>query len=562
MRIGQGIDVHRFSEDPHRPLVLGGVVIEGARGLGGHSDADAVCHALADAVLGAVGLGDLGRHFPDTDPVWEGADSVALLTEVVRMAAEAGFACANADCTIVADTPRLAPHTAGHGGPAARRARRTGVGQGDPGRGARGARPGRGHRLPRRRLDGAGVSRRPPRPAPHRAALRRPGARGRPGQPAHRTRRSRPEARASSGGDQVEGRRAVLELLASGAARCAASCWPRTRTPRPSWTALSSWPGRLRVPVETVPRARLDAQARTEAPQGVLALARPLEPVPLEDLCRGGPARHRAVPAGGRRHHRPAQPGRPAAQRRVCRRHRCRAAAAPLGPAVAHGGQDGGRGDRAPALRRGRRRARRARASCASSACGRSAWPARRTQSLYDLPLGEGPVALVVGSEEKGLAPLVRRRCDAVVAIPQHGTLPSLNVGVAGAVACFEVARQRAARRGPARADAAADRLGPPTDGPGRRRHLGGAEGAATRRHRDVAQALGARARLGLGLLLRQQVQALHQRVQRHHDGEEDDGRHDEERQQRVEERAVLELRVVDREVEVRRSPACRRWRR
>jgi 2-C-methyl-D-erythritol 2,4-cyclodiphosphate synthase len=112
VRIGQGIDVHRFSEDPHRPLVLGGVVIEGARGLGGHSDADAVCHALADAVLGAVGLGDLGRHFPDTDPVWEGADSVALLTEVVRMAAKEGYRCANADCTVVADTPRLAPHTA------------------------------------------------------------------------------------------------------------------------------------------------------------------------------------------------------------------------------------------------------------------------------------------------------------------------------------------------------------------------------------------------------------------------------------------------------------------
>ena len=79
VRIGQGIDIHRFSEDPHRPLVLGGVVIEGARGLGGHSDADAVCHAISDAVLGAVGLGDLGRHFPDTDPVWEGANSVALL---------------------------------------------------------------------------------------------------------------------------------------------------------------------------------------------------------------------------------------------------------------------------------------------------------------------------------------------------------------------------------------------------------------------------------------------------------------------------------------------------
>ncbi len=110
-RVGQGIDVHRFSDDPHRPLVLGGVVIEGARGLAGHSDADAVCHALADAILGAVGLGDLGRHFPDTDPQWEGANSVALLTEVVRLAAAQGFACANADCTIVADTPRLAPHT-------------------------------------------------------------------------------------------------------------------------------------------------------------------------------------------------------------------------------------------------------------------------------------------------------------------------------------------------------------------------------------------------------------------------------------------------------------------
>jgi 2-C-methyl-D-erythritol 2,4-cyclodiphosphate synthase len=111
VRIGQGIDVHRFSEDPHRRLVLGGVEIEGARGLGGHSDADAVCHALADAVLGAVGLGDLGRHFPDTDPVWEGADSVALLTEVLRMARVEGYVCTNADCTVLADTPRLAPHT-------------------------------------------------------------------------------------------------------------------------------------------------------------------------------------------------------------------------------------------------------------------------------------------------------------------------------------------------------------------------------------------------------------------------------------------------------------------
>jgi 2-C-methyl-D-erythritol 2,4-cyclodiphosphate synthase len=111
VRIGQGIDVHRFSDDPHRPLILGGVMIEGARGLAGHSDADALCHALADAVLGAVGLGDLGRHFPDTDPAWEGADSVSLLTEVVRLSAEQGYVCANADCTVMAEAPRLAPHT-------------------------------------------------------------------------------------------------------------------------------------------------------------------------------------------------------------------------------------------------------------------------------------------------------------------------------------------------------------------------------------------------------------------------------------------------------------------
>ncbi len=112
MRIGQGIDVHPFSEDPHRGLVLGGVPIEGGRGLGGHSDADAVCHALADAVLGAVGLGDLGHHFPDTDPAWEGADSVDLLAAVMHLAGEQGYVCTNADCTVVADTPRLAPHTA------------------------------------------------------------------------------------------------------------------------------------------------------------------------------------------------------------------------------------------------------------------------------------------------------------------------------------------------------------------------------------------------------------------------------------------------------------------
>lgn len=111
MRIGQGIDVHPFASDPHRPLVLGGVVVEGARGLAGHSDADAVAHAIADALLGAACLGDLGRHFPDDDPTWAGADSVALLAEVVVRVAAAGFRPVNVDCTVVAEAPRLAPYT-------------------------------------------------------------------------------------------------------------------------------------------------------------------------------------------------------------------------------------------------------------------------------------------------------------------------------------------------------------------------------------------------------------------------------------------------------------------
>lgn len=110
LRIGQGIDVHRFSDDPTRPLVLGGVTIAGTdvQGLDGHSDADAVAHAIADALLGASGLGDLGRHFPDTDPQWAGADSLSLLRWVVGLAAEAGWSPVNADCTVVAERPKLA----------------------------------------------------------------------------------------------------------------------------------------------------------------------------------------------------------------------------------------------------------------------------------------------------------------------------------------------------------------------------------------------------------------------------------------------------------------------
>ena len=111
LRIGQGFDVHRFSGDPGRPLVLGGVTIPGAAGLAGHSDADVVSHAVAEALLGAAGLGDLGRHFPAADPTWAGADSMALLDEVASMVGAQGMRLVNADCTVVCERPRLAEYT-------------------------------------------------------------------------------------------------------------------------------------------------------------------------------------------------------------------------------------------------------------------------------------------------------------------------------------------------------------------------------------------------------------------------------------------------------------------
>jgi 2-C-methyl-D-erythritol 2,4-cyclodiphosphate synthase len=109
LRVGQGFDVHRFSDDPARPLVLGGCTFDGERGLAGHSDADAVAHAAADALLGATGLGDLGQLFPDTDPRWAGADSVELLRQVARRVREAGWSIGNVDCSVVCERPKLAP---------------------------------------------------------------------------------------------------------------------------------------------------------------------------------------------------------------------------------------------------------------------------------------------------------------------------------------------------------------------------------------------------------------------------------------------------------------------
>jgi len=112
VRVGQGFDVHRFSDDTNRPLVLGGVLFPGERGLEGHSDADAVAHAAADALLGAAGLGDLGQHFPDSDPVWAGADSLRILAAVAEMVRAAGWEVGNVDVSVVCETPKLSPHRA------------------------------------------------------------------------------------------------------------------------------------------------------------------------------------------------------------------------------------------------------------------------------------------------------------------------------------------------------------------------------------------------------------------------------------------------------------------
>lgn len=108
MRIGHGYDVHRLV--PGRRLILGGVEIPWERGLLGHSDADVLTHALMDALLGAAALGDIGKLFPDTDPAWAGADSVELLRRVVALLTAHGFAVENADCTVLAQAPKLAPH--------------------------------------------------------------------------------------------------------------------------------------------------------------------------------------------------------------------------------------------------------------------------------------------------------------------------------------------------------------------------------------------------------------------------------------------------------------------
>ena len=113
MRIGQGYDVHRLVEG--RELVLGGVTIPYEKGLLGHSDADVLTHAVMDALLGAAALGDIGQHFPDTDPRYEGISSVRLLEEVGKLLEENGYVIENIDATVIAQRPKLAPYRVGTG---------------------------------------------------------------------------------------------------------------------------------------------------------------------------------------------------------------------------------------------------------------------------------------------------------------------------------------------------------------------------------------------------------------------------------------------------------------
>lgn len=108
IRVGQGYDVHRFNDGDH--IILGGVKIPYEKGLEAHSDGDVVLHALADAILGAAALGDIGKHFPDTDPEFKGADSRVLLRHVYKIVQETGYKLVNADITIIAQAPKMLPH--------------------------------------------------------------------------------------------------------------------------------------------------------------------------------------------------------------------------------------------------------------------------------------------------------------------------------------------------------------------------------------------------------------------------------------------------------------------
>lgn len=247
------------------------------------------------------------------------------------------------------------------------------------------------------------------------------------------------------GGDQVEGRRAVLELLRVGRRRVRRIRMAQGQEPSLLLDEIEHLAAQRRIPLESVQRSRLDAEAKTFAPQGVIARAAPCSPVELSTLVSGQDALSFLLVVAGVTD--PQNLGallRSAAgagvQGVLLPRHR----AAHLSPSVvkvAAGAIEhldfclvGG----VPA----------ALSELAEAGVYRVGLAAEAKRSIYQLDIAELPVALVVGGEERGLAPLVRRRCDELVAIPQAGGVASLNVAAAGTVACFEVARQRASTAG------------------------------------------------------------------------------------------------------------------
>jgi 23S rRNA (guanosine2251-2'-O)-methyltransferase len=248
------------------------------------------------------------------------------------------------------------------------------------------------------------------------------------------------------GGDQVEGRRAVLELLTVGRRRVRRIRVAEGQDPSPQLDEIERLAANRRVPLDTVPKARLDAEAKTFAPQGVVAMAEPVEPVELARLAAPkGRSPFLLVVAGVTDPQNLGALLRSAAGAGVTGVVLARHRAAHLSPSVvkvAAGAVEhltfsvvGGIPSALEELHR-----------LELFTIGLAADGQR---SLYDLALDDEPVALVVGGEERGLAPLVRRRCDEVVAIPQRGGVASLNVASAGTIACFELARRRTAATAP-----------------------------------------------------------------------------------------------------------------